>query len=220
VERPRERFKGLVAYAAHVSAIFRQQSARYFTLLVLLIYMNQASYGFALLFLNRELHMGVDPTVATIIAYVSQSVLLMAVGVSLDRLGRLKTVAGYMTVVMIANLVILTAWKGSYIVVFAAYGMYALFISMVKVRLANDIVPVDQRLDAVIVANIAGVAVNALLSLAYGWIVDATGSYRFMFIISAASVLALYAVAWRLHREIKLQGGALSALPVERGLGQ
>lgn len=200
---PQESFRSIKAYAAYAARIFRQPAARLFAVLVLLIYINQASYGFALIFLNRELGMGVDPTAATIIAYVSQSVLLLVVGVSLDKLGRLKTVSGYMTLVLAANLVILTGWQCSAAVVFAVYGMYALFISMVKVRLANDIMPAGQRLDAVIVANIMGVAANAVLSMLYGWVAGLTGSYRFMFILSAASVIVLYVVAARLHNVIK-----------------
>ena len=194
---------GIKAYVSGVKGIFRQPAAKWFAVLILLIYINMASYGFALIFLNRELKMDVDPTVATVISYVSQSVLLLAVGICLDRLGRIKTICGYMTLAMAANVIILLPFKYSYMVVFATYGMYALFINMVKVRLVNEVVPADKRLDAVIVANVIGVVAGSLLSLAYGWIAGLIGSYRFIFMLSAASVVLVYIVAARLYKEIE-----------------
>ena len=200
---PEQVYPSVKAYAANVAIIFKRPAVRYFAFLIILIYVNLASYGFALIFLNRELGSNVDPAAATLISYVSQAVLLLVVGFSLDRLGRMKTVAGYMTLVLAANVVILLPIQHSYVFVFAAYGMYALFISMVKVRLANEVVPMENRLDTVIIVNVAGVVASSAVSLLYGILAEFVGSYRFIFVLSALSVVLLYFVAARLSVEIR-----------------
>lgn len=196
-------FSDIKSYVKYMSEIIKLPIVKTFAFLMILIYMNNAPYTFALVFLNREYSMGIDPSIATLIAYFSQSILIVIVGQMIDKLGRSITVALYLTVISAANLVILIPFKQSYIFVFAVYGMYALFISMVKVRIANEVIPQNIRFDVIIFVNVAGVVVSSILSLAYGGLVQAFGRYEFIFIISALSIVFVYFVTIRLNRQSK-----------------
>jgi hypothetical protein len=212
---PERVLHGIRAYAVHAATLLRKPAVKYFTLLIVLIYVNFSAYGFALIFLNRELGRSVDPMVATFVAYGSQAILLMAVGVSFDRLGRLKTLVGYMSLVLAANVVLLLPLRHTEFFVFASYGMYALFISMVKVRLASEIVPAEERLDAVILANVSGVVAGSLASLAYGVLAGILDSYRFIFVCSALFIVVLFFVARRLGTEIRKLEAVVAFPPTE-----
>lgn len=192
---------GIHAYRAHLAGILRRPSARLFVALIVLIDLNLSASGFTLVFLNRELGRGIDPLTATMVAYGSQAVLLTVVGICMDRLGRQRTVRGYMALVLLADLAILLPWRGSHIFVFAVYGMLPLFVSMVLVRVVNEVVPVAERLDAMIVANVSGVVASSAASLLYGVAAGAAGTYRFVFVLSGIGILALFFVSARLEGE-------------------
>jgi MFS family permease len=172
---------------------------------MMLINLCLSSYGFAMVFLNRQLNLNISPPTATMITYISQAVLVIFVGYCLDRLGRIKTIVGYMTLVLAANLIILTKIPYGFVLIFAMYGMYNLFVNMVKLRFINEIAHEDHRMDVMAVVNVLGLLVSSGLSLIYSLIAQVVKTYDFIFVTTAVFVVCLYFVAYKMRKMIDSQ---------------
>ena len=189
-------------YKNYLMDIIKDPQIKLFVILMMLINLCLSSYGFAMVFLNRQMNLNISPPTATMITYVSQAILVLFVGYCLDRLGRIKTIVGYMTLVLAANLIILTNIKYGFVLIFAMYGMYNLFVNMVKLRFVNEIAEEDHRMDIMALVNVLGLLASSGLSLIYSLIAQIVEKYDFIFITTAVFVICLYFVAYKLRKTI------------------
>ena len=188
-------------YFTQLRAMMKIPIIRYFALLMILIYINQVPYGFALVFLNREMHMEVSSSMATMVAYVSQSFLILAVGWCMDKIGQFQTIGIYMVAVSLANFLVSFPFKYSFVLIFGLYGMYNLFISMTKMRIANVTLSSKMRFDAIVLANVLGAFVGGVVSLIYGGVTQLINdSLVFIFVISAVDIVAILWVLSKLKQ--------------------
>ena len=194
--------KSIKEYKNYLADIIREPKIKLFVVLMMLINLCLSSYGFAMVFLNRQLNLNISPPTATMITYISQAVLVIFVGYCLDRLGRIKTIVGYMTLVLAANLIILTNIKYGFVLIFAMYGMYNLFVNMVKLRFINEIAEQEHRMDVMAFVNVSGLLASSGLSLIYSLIAQVVKKYDFIFITTAVFVVCLYFVAYKLRKTI------------------
>ena len=194
--------KSIKEYKNYLADIIREPKIKLFVVLMMLINLCLSSYGFAMVFLNRQLDLNISPPTATMITYISQAILVIFVGYCLDRLGRIKTIVGYMTLVLVANLIILTNIKYGFVLIFAMYGMYNLFVNMVKLRFINEIAEQEHRMDVMAFVNVSGLLASSGLSLIYSLIAQVVKKYDFIFIATAVFVVCLYFVAYKLRKTI------------------
>ena len=200
--RPAKMQTSLKEYKKQLLDIIKEPRVKTFVILMMLINLCLSSYGFAMVFLNRQLNLNISPPTATMITYISQAILVIFVGYCLDKLGRIKTIVGYMTLVLTANLIILTKIQYGFVLIFAMYGMYNLFVNMVKLRFINEIAHEDHRMDVMAVVNVFGLLVSSGLSLIYSLIAQVVKTYDFIFVTTAVFVVCLYFVAYRLRKMI------------------
>ncbi len=192
-------FERIRTYISHMAVHFKNKTVRSFMYLMMLVYAMNVPTGYVLVYLNRGHSMNIDPVFVTLISYFSQAVLIVIVGQCMDRVGRYITISGYLTCAAAANLLILIPGQ-SYILMYGIYGMYALFINMMKVRLANEIIPQEIRFDIIILVNVTGVLTGSLLSLIYGVIIQIFSSYEFIFVITSLCVILIYFITARLKK--------------------
>jgi len=194
--------KSVREYIKDVGPVFKQPIVLLFAALMGLIYLNNTPYGFIISYMSYEKMQAVDPSTVTMIAYLSQAIILPIIGFCLDKYGRMRTISTYLILCIASLTVLLTPFKYGYILVYIMYGTYALFISMAKIRVANEVVAAQNRFDVIVFVNVFGVLIGSVCSAVYGIIVQVTNTRIPIFIISIISSIFIVIVCYKIHQYI------------------
>jgi MFS family permease len=141
------------------------------------------------------------------LTFISQAVLFPVLGMCMDKCGRMRTITVYVALTLLSLLMLISRLPWGYHIAFALHGMYGLFIPMIKARLTNECVRPRDRMDTVIVINIASVLFSAVFSLAYGMIAQWTGTYSPLFILTIFIMFIFFPVAWCLYKLLNYHDG-------------
>jgi MFS family permease len=192
--------ESFIVYLRGLKPLITQKIVIVYAIFTGFILINQLPSVFFYSYLHNQLHIPVNPTTITLLAFASQAVLLPVLGVCLDKYGRMRTIAAYVFLTMLSLLVLLFQLSWGYYLAFILYGMYGLFIPMIKARLSNECVSASERMDTVIIINIASVSLSAFFSLIYGLIAQWSGTYSPLFILTLLVMIGFFRVAWSFYK--------------------
>ncbi|MDR1509129.1 MAG: hypothetical protein LBS53_05785 [Synergistaceae bacterium] len=199
--------ENFIVYLRSLKPLITKKIVIVYAVFTVFILVNQLPSGFFYPYLRTQTCVTVNLTTITFVTFLSQAVLLPILGICLDKCGRMRTITIYISMTLLSLIALLSQLSWGYYAVFILYGMYGLFISMIKARLSNECVSSGERMDTVIIINIAGVLLSTVLSLVYGMIAQCTGKYSSLFILTLVVMIGFFPTAWLFFKLLEQKSG-------------
>jgi len=191
--RPGESLRGLCGPLG-------RKSTQLLLALTLLIHVGGIPFNFALVYYNHLLPAPLSATWVFLVPYLAQSLLMPALGASMNKLGSARTVAVYALLLLVAVGLLLSGLSWGWIPVFSIFGAYAMFLNMIKVGMVREIVRPGEVFDVLLVSNILGVSFAAAMTTLFSWMITVWNAYALVFIVSGVALAAILPLLRVLHK--------------------